>query len=367
VVQQPAPARPAAATNPYGNASLVAIGPDDALRRLTQRLQLAQAMLARYDGDENQKLTRSEMKLEKKEFESLDSNKDGELDQVELAQWLRRAPDVELLLRLGKTSDSEPAIDTVSASAKTVEVRKVPGGVYLVVDDGQITLRRAETQQSSVDRIRQFTLQQFKAAAGDKKDFIEMNDITQGNLRFYLQGPLQMGDRDGDGKLTEKELTEFLDLQAASAMTYSSLTVNEQGRAFFELLDANKDGRLGLRELRSIWERLAVYDKEKSGTVDKTILPRQFQATMALGQSAFGRTVFVLDARGGGMPRRPEADLPGPAWFRKMDRNGDGDVSLREWLGPASEFHRLDRDSDGLVSVREAEEADAEARKRAGR
>ena len=32
-----------------------------------------------------------------------------------------------------------------------------------------------------------------------------------------------------------------------------------------------------------------------------------------------------------------------------MDRNHDGDVSRREFLGPRDQFDRLDRDNDGLI------------------
>jgi hypothetical protein len=37
-----------------------------------------------------------------------------------------------------------------------------------------------------------------------------------------------------------------------------------------------------------------------------------------------------------------------------MDRNRDGDVSPREFFGPASAFERLDRDRDGLIDATEA-------------
>ncbi len=56
--------------------------------------------------------------------------------------------------------------------------------------------------------------------------------------------------------------------------------------------------------------------------------------------------------------RRP-APAAGPEWFQKMDRNHDGDVSRREFLGPRDQFDRLDRDNDGLIG---ADEADAGAK-----
>jgi Ca2+-binding EF-hand superfamily protein len=54
----------------------------------------------------------------------------------------------------------------------------------------------------------------------------------------------------------------------------------------------------------------------------------------------------------------------GPVWFRKMDRNGDGDVSQTEFLGTSEQFRRIDSDGDGLIDVSEAERADKEFRKK---
>jgi hypothetical protein len=37
-----------------------------------------------------------------------------------------------------------------------------------------------------------------------------------------------------------------------------------------------------------------------------------------------------------------------------MDRNHDGDVSAREFLGTAEDFRKLDADGDGLIDAKEA-------------
>jgi hypothetical protein len=50
----------------------------------------------------------------------------------------------------------------------------------------------------------------------------------------------------------------------------------------------------------------------------------------------------------------PETALGGPVWFQRMDRNLDGDVSLREFPGTVAMFQKLDQDADGLISAQEA-------------
>jgi len=40
-----------------------------------------------------------------------------------------------------------------------------------------------------------------------------------------------------------------------------------------------------------------------------------------------------------------------------MDRNRDGDLSPREFLGPKAEFRKLDADGDGLIDGVEAQAA----------
>jgi hypothetical protein len=46
-----------------------------------------------------------------------------------------------------------------------------------------------------------------------------------------------------------------------------------------------------------------------------------------------------------------------------MDRNHDGDVSRREFLGPRDQFDRLDRDKDGLIDPDEARAASVDKTK----
>ena len=84
------------------NSSFFLVTPDDSANRLTQRLAPPKRSSSSYDKDKDGKLSRDEIGLDREVFEALDTNKDGLLDAVELMKLLRRPPDIEAVVRLGK-------------------------------------------------------------------------------------------------------------------------------------------------------------------------------------------------------------------------------------------------------------------------
>src|SRR5204863_4929891 len=135
----------------------------------------------------------------------------------------------------------------------------------------------------------------------------------------------------------------------------------------WDLLDRNRDGVLGLREVRNAPALLASLDRNGDGFVEPDEVPASFVLQLGAGQTDFRRISgddVVSLAADGRLTYSSGEEGGGPLWFRKMDRNGDGDVSRREFLGPPEVFKKLDLDGDGLISREEAEKAEALQRPR---
>jgi Ca2+-binding EF-hand superfamily protein len=164
----------------------------------------------------------------------------------------------------------------------------------------------------------------------------------------------ELMDRDGDGKLFEEEMNEFLEREEDLAQGQTVLTVAEQGPSLFDVLDEDRDQRLGVREMRKLIERFPAWDRNHDDRLGAEEITRHFRLGYGRGQSMIlrGRIAIANNV----MVSRADASaaVKGPTWFQKMDRNHDGDLSRREFLGSLADFHRLDADHDGLLDPSEA-------------
>jgi Ca2+-binding EF-hand superfamily protein len=193
-------------------------------------------------------------------------------------------------------------------------------------------------------------------------------DAAEAKESPFFRNSFKVMDRDGDGKLDEKELFAFLDwvgdFQARAQTSCAALAVTDQGRGLFDLIDADRDGRLGVREMRNAFRLVEQLDRDGDGLVTKDDVPRSYGLTLSRGPSDANRlrNFAALLARYG-TEQGPSGPAAGPLWFRKMDRNRDGDVSRREFVGPPRDFERIDADRDGLLSADEADRFEAVLRK----
>jgi Ca2+-binding EF-hand superfamily protein len=352
-------------------------GPFVAVRPGELNKDLARRLLAQYGpkgkGAAGKKLARKDVGLDEATFARLDADGDGELDAEELARFAQRPADLELAVRLGSKKAGEPAVEMLAnkASSLAAAARVTPAG-RLELDLGVSRIELGTGNGSAggvvVFQVQQQYLAQFKAADRDNNGYLDRDEARQSPV---FSGVFKLMDRDGDGKLFEKEVRAYLDkqkeIQAAAAAGCVTMTVSPQGNGLFDLLDTNHDRRLSVRELRQLPRLLARLDRDGDGRVGLAEIPRLFhlnvQQGVANGGGFAGNAVFVVAANGQMMgPQQVPQPTAGPLWFRKMDRNHDGDVSRREFLGSDAEFDRIDLDKDGLISADEADKADRQLR-----
>ena len=342
-----------------------------------QEVGLVKQLMDKYDKNKDGKLTQAEIGLAPALFAKLDTNKDGMLDATELRAYLTSEPDFILrlqvgmpgntakegkgiLTRLGITSTAPPPVgprlvivNEKTLSAPMKKSMRGPGGdgMGLELGDTRMSLQVNAPQNTRFQQFngaKQFYLQQFDMIAG-KKGHVERSD-EKGQQPFLFQ-IFSQADKNADGKLTRIELINWLDFVATAQQANVTITANDLGRGLFPILDADGDGRLSLREMKTAWTRLKPLAKD--GKLTQANLPRTLRITVGQGNN---NNFIAPPVAFGGMsaPSRSTSRGSAPVWFRKMDRNNDGDISPREWLGTDEEFKAIDTDGDGLISVDEA-------------
>jgi Ca2+-binding EF-hand superfamily protein len=319
-------------------------------------------ILKKYDkgasaGGDN-RLSPTEFAIDPKEFASADTDSDGALDTEELRRYLGQvAPDLELVVKLSGSNSAATTIEVSGVGSKPlppeVHVEKLSDG-DVEISIGEVSLDfHADGGEHDAENAKRYYAGQFQAADKDNNKYLEKSELKD-------HGPLaslfDMMDKDGDGKLYMKEVDAFVDQQTQAARSQLVLSVDDQGRAIFAIMDQNRDRHLGVREIRGAVARVKSWDRNGDGQIRSDEIPHHYQLSIGRGQiTAVGMNRFMgrelMTAPG---TRTPAA---GPSWFRKMDRNKDGDVSRREFLGPRAAFEKLDRDHDGLIDAAEAGKA----------
>lgn len=321
------------------------------------RKQAAARLIAKYetavDGKKLGKLAPADLGMAPAELGKADTDGDGRLDAKELAAYLEH-PAADLECRQGLAEPANPNGGKVEL-AKLAERPSTVGDRQRKSNDGapeiDIGLLRVEFAAGPVfGDNEEFVKMQFKAADGDSNGYLEKKEADQNG---FINQFFAAADRDGDGKLYEAELVALLERQGDAIRSRAILSISDQGHALFRLLDRDNDRRLSRREIRDAAARLREFDRDGDGKVALAEIPRDYQLSVGSGQS-FGRGINFEFYQNGVNPPNKLATTA-PAWFRRMDRNRDGDVSLREFLGPIGAFRELDTDGDELISIAEAE------------
>jgi Ca2+-binding EF-hand superfamily protein len=365
---------------PYNSPALTAIVTESSERRARftalppavelvageSSLRSARLLLKKYDkgrGDQpgrpDNKLSPAEFAIDPDAFASADTNGDDALDTDELRKFLAGTP-VDLTLDVTLAPDaSDRAAIRVGADGvmpKGAQLRQLADGdVEFAI--GQVRLDiHVDDRKAVAEEARRTLEQRFKAADVNKDGYLEGKEqATINGPQSPFAGLVEVIDRDNDGKIYLKELLEFTTRQSEAARSRLVVTTADQGRAIFGILDLDRDRRLGAREVMRTVDRVMSWDSDGDGRVSADEIPYHFQVTIARG-GLLGVTGEVAATAAARSMVKAGSAVPavGPDWFQKMDRNHDGDISRREFLGPRDQFDRLDRDQDGLIDPDEA-------------
>lgn len=285
-----------------------------------------------------------------------------------------RPPDLEFRIRFDEQTARRSGVELVpskgwpSALAKSVR-SSFSGALVLELGSTRIELDRGEPSAQpriELPRLHRQYRAQFLRSDRDSNGYLDDREAMQTPL---FRSAFRLMDRDGDGKLFEKEviayLNELKELQEAAVRSCASLVVRDQGRGLFDLVDVNNDGRLGVRELRQMTKLVDQLDRDGDRQIHRDEIPHRYRVDVRRGPALSNLSIApVVVVRQ--MARNNQADMPqdrGPLWFRKMDRNRDGEISLREFLASEEIFRQIDQDGDGFISLEEALCADRIFRK----
>jgi Ca2+-binding EF-hand superfamily protein len=276
-------------------------------------------------------------------FELLDEDGDGKLQKFEASRLSEVEPQISLAVDLGYLAGGR-GLSLVSLAPDLAKLKESETHLSLALEGVLLSVaaNAAAPPRTDYERAAGPTIARFDK---DSNGYLGESEVPAG-----MAGQFKMWDTDGDGLVYAKEIAAAQVQTAAPRATQVVAYAASHGSSLFEILDQSGDSRLSLREMRSAVERIKLLDTDRDGQVTEREIPAIMSVSFRTGLAG------AIAARAG--ERLPEVDSPKvettPEWFTRMDRNGDGDLSVREFLGDRNDFRRLDADGDGLIDSREA-------------
>ena len=319
----------------------VGYGKDEASSILSERLrELVSAFLkGRTSQDINLLLHQ--------QFESLDTNRDGQLSAGEIVRDLAY-PSCSTSIRkfngasadsiqrfkiaLGQTEGAE--FQMQSTAFQPLQPQVLEPATFVRYDSG----KGLEMVKSAKEHLEQL----FQELDKDHDRTLAADELDVKAARL-MREMLTVADVNRDKNLTEQELANWLKVWGEVVRAQIQISVLEQSVGLWEKVDANMDGRLSLAEWLG-FDWLGFDDEDVASE------HRRICITISHGQP-----LSVLNEPSALAGRSPGALPVAPQWFQAADSNGDQHLQKEEFVGPITLFSRWDRNGDGLVSLAEIE------------
>jgi Ca2+-binding EF-hand superfamily protein len=284
-------------------------------------------------------------------FAALDADKNGMLQQEETLTLNTMEPHVELDVNVG--GGEETAGLKVGRLASGFEPSSETKNSFALALSGVNLSFIANTDAGRTIDYSRMATSYLTRYDGDKNGYIDEKELGTNFARMA-----QMWDVDRDKKIFAKEIEATYRRSQAPLVSQVRASLVNEGNPLFKTLDASGDGRLSLREMRTAPKRILTFDENKDGQISADEVPTTISVTFARGNAGYnyGRVV----RNGSAAPAR-STPKDQPEWFTRMDRNGDGDVTLKEFPGEKPDFEKLDTNNDGFIEPAEAKAAKADS------
>lgn len=328
--------------------------------RDTHQTLLPAELIRKYDANRNTRLSPDELSWPKEKIAPCDTDGDGQLSVKELAGLKKTPVDIELAVDVIRAT-GEPMLRVLGSTGNRTDGDKVPDLATVTLPNAVVTFSTREVDPFEASMA--IALRTFNELDADNNGYLD-KDETMSRERFG-RGLFDQIDVDGDGKIFGEEMKEFIRARGEPVATTCHVTAFDDGAGFFSALDTNGDRRLSMREMRYADKTLSKMEQDGKPGLSNKEPARRYRIEFVRGVfNPFGNTERLRNPM---MPQTAIATVKprpvGPIWFQRWDRNNDGDITWREFLGPRDAFEQLDADRDDLIDPKEAEAATALAGK----
>ncbi len=280
-------------------------------------------------------------------FDQLDRNQDQRLTADETAEIVNIYPHLRLRADLAADGKSELSFIEWDRSLRS-EPTATALGTSLTLSGVQLQFSVNKGATPYAYNYATIAANMIAQYDRDKNGYLEKNEVLP-----QMAATFASWDADNDGKVYAQEIEDAYNRQQLPRMSQTRLNVSVDPDPLLAVLDANGDGRLGARELSTAPQRLLSLDKNGDGQLSPEEIPQTLVLHLSSGNSFSASPVAVRTFQS----PQPMRTIGEPRWFHMMDRNGDGDVTLREFPGTSEQFRQLDLNGDGFIDESEAKAA----------